>query len=307
MRKAFTDTVLEVGQIDPKLVVLVGDISHFSLQPFAQACPGRYYNIGIMEPTIVSMSAGLSHSGLHPVAHTIAPFLIERSFEQIKMGFAYQNLGGNLISVGSAFDYSGLGCSHHSYGDLGMIKSLPNTQVIYPASPQEFNLLFKETYNNTHLTYFRLPGEKHGIDIPKNQIRLGKGIVIKPGKNLSLIAVGPHLKTAMNSIPIFSKHHIDVEVLYFPTLKPFDEETVRESVKKTGHVIVIEEHVRVGSTCEDVLFAIHNLGPTKCSFLHIPDSFQRGYGSYQDHLNAIGLTAENLYIQGTKLLSGDSH
>jgi transketolase len=81
LRQQFADTMLAVGQNDPDLVVLIGDISHFALQSFAQACPGRFYNIGICEPTIVSMGAGLAKIGLYPVMHTIAPFLIERSFD----------------------------------------------------------------------------------------------------------------------------------------------------------------------------------------------------------------------------------
>ena len=96
MRKTFYDTMLEVGQSDPKLVVLVSDIGHFGLQPFAKVCSGRYYNIGICEQTIISIAAGLAHAGLYPVAHTIAPFFVERSFEQIKLDFGYQELGGHF-------------------------------------------------------------------------------------------------------------------------------------------------------------------------------------------------------------------
>ncbi|MFQ5737780.1 MAG: hypothetical protein ACE5JX_02125, partial [Acidobacteriota bacterium] len=98
IRRQFADTMLAVGREDSNLVVLVGDISHFILQPFAQTCPGRYYNVGICEPTIVSMAAGLAKVGYTPVVHTIAPFLIERSFEQIKLDFCYQQLGGNLVT-----------------------------------------------------------------------------------------------------------------------------------------------------------------------------------------------------------------
>ena len=97
LRQEFADTMVEVGLKDPKLVVMVGDISHGILKPYAQACPKRYYNIGICEPTIVSMAAGLNHSGLVPVVHTIAPFITERSYEQIKLGFGYQKLDLNLI------------------------------------------------------------------------------------------------------------------------------------------------------------------------------------------------------------------
>lgn len=85
IRQQFADTMLEVGQNDPNLVVLLGDISHFIMQPFAKACPGRFYNIGICEPTIVSMAAGLAKVGFYPVVHTIAPFILERSFEQQKI------------------------------------------------------------------------------------------------------------------------------------------------------------------------------------------------------------------------------
>jgi len=99
IRQQFADTMLDVGKEDPNLAVLVGDISHFILQPFAQACPGRYYNVGICEQTILSMAAGMSKIGFHPVVHTIAPFLIERGFEQIKLDFCYQKIPGNIITV----------------------------------------------------------------------------------------------------------------------------------------------------------------------------------------------------------------
>ena len=142
LRSAFADTMLEVGVSDPELVVLVGDISHFILQPFAEACRGRYYNVGICEQTIVSMASGLAHTGFKPVVHTISPFIIERAFEQIKLDFCYQELGGNLITVGSAFDYTTLGCSHYCYDDFALIKSLPKSQIVYPAMPNEFKKLF---------------------------------------------------------------------------------------------------------------------------------------------------------------------
>src|SRR3989338_7123572 len=111
LRQEFADTLLEVGKADEDLVVLVGDISHFKLVPFAKECPGRYYNIGICEPTMVNMAAGLSLLGFHPVVHTIAPFIVERSYEQIKLDFGYQKLVLNIMTVGSAFDYSTLGCT----------------------------------------------------------------------------------------------------------------------------------------------------------------------------------------------------
>ena len=153
MRKAFADTVLAVGQEDARLVVMVGDISHGILKPYAAACPGRYFNVGICEQAIVGMAAGLAKTGLLPVVHTIAPFLVERAFEQIKLDFSYQALGGTLVSVGAAFDYAGLGCSHHCYDDLALVKGLPGAQVFYPGSPAEFEALFRASYASGRLAY----------------------------------------------------------------------------------------------------------------------------------------------------------
>jgi transketolase len=294
MRNTFADTMLEVGRIDPKLVVLVGDISHFALQPFAEDCPGRFYNIGICEPTIVSMAAGLSHTGYHPVVHTIAPFLIERSFEQIKLDFCYQEKGGNLISVGSAFDYSGLGVSHFCYNDIALIKSLPRTQIIYPAMPNEFKILFNQTYANKYLTYFRLPAHKHGFEIPNEKIKFGKAVITKEGSDVTIVAVGPQLATTMESIPVLEKMEINAEVIYLPTIKPFDDATVKQSINKTGKYLVIEEHSQFGGVGDEVMRATKDLTNIKSRFLNLPDNFSHGYGSYSEHCSTVGLTSNSL-------------
>lgn len=295
--------MLEVGKVDPKLVVLVGDISHFALQPFAQACPGRFYNVGILEPTIVNMAAGLSIAGLHPVVHTIAPFLIERSVEQIKLDFCYQQVGGTLISVGSAFDYSGLGCSHHCYNDLGLIKSLPGTEVVYPASPKEFRILFRDSYQNGKLTYFRLPGAQHGVKLRDQDIRMGKGIRIKAGRQVTILAAGPQLKTVMESLPLLADQGIDAEVLYLPSLKPFDQDIVRDSVARTRNLLVVEEHSQYGGFGDEALRASVAVGAARYAVISIPDEFQRGYGHYEDHLQALGFVSANIVRKCKELVT----
>lgn len=302
MRDAFTQTMYQVGVEDLKLCVLVGDISHFALQEFAQACPGRFYNVGILESTIISMAAGLAHSGLYPVVHTIAPFIIERGFEQIKLDFCYQELGGTLISVGSAFDYSGLGCSHFCYDDIALIKSLPGSQIVYPAMPHEFKLLFRETYRNGKLTYFRLPANKHSISIPEDQITLGKAVTIRPGRDMTVIAAGPQLKTAVEGSSLLEKNGIDVEVIYPLTIKPFDYQTVYESIKKTRAYIVLEEHAKFGGVGDEVMRAVQGVELKGSCHIGIDDRFVHGYGDYKDHCEYIGLTTENLVLQAEKII-----
>ena len=142
IRQEFADTMLEVGKKNPNLIVMVSDISHGVLKPFAKSCPNQYYNIGICEQSIVNMASGLSKLNLIPVVHTIAPFIVERSYEQIKLDFGYQKLGVNIITVGGSFDYSKLGCSHHCYTDVSLMSHFSQSCIFIPGSAKEFNLLF---------------------------------------------------------------------------------------------------------------------------------------------------------------------
>ena len=294
IRQQFADTMLEIGQEDPNLVVLVADISHFRLQPFARACPGRYYNVGICEPTIVSMAAGLAKVGFYPVFHTIAPFIIERSFEQIKLDFCYQQLGGNLVTVGSVFDYSNLGCTHHCYGDFALLKTLPGTQITYPATPLEFDTLFRQVYRSGKLTLFRIPAHQHGQDFSANEIQFGKGIKVTDGSNLTIVATGPQLGNALAARDALGNMGWDAETLYIHTIRPVDTDLIRASVRKTRRVLVVEEHMRSGGLGDDVLRTTYDIGTIQFSSLSIPDIFVHEYGSYEDHCKNLGLSREGI-------------
>lgn len=301
LRQQFADTMLAVGKEDPQLVVLIGDISHFILQPFAQACPERFYNIGICEPTIVSMGAGLARAGLHTVMHTIAPFLIERSFEQIKLDFCYQNLGGNLITVGGAFDYANLGCTHHCYDDWALLKALPGTQIVYPASVVEFDTLFRETYRNSAVTLFRLPESQHQHDFEAADIQFGKGIKVTEGAGLTIVATGPHLRDALEARDELIGLDLEPEIIYIHTISPLDRELIRASVVKTQRVMVVEEHTRSGGLGDDVLQAVHDIGGVQFSWIGIPNAFIREYRPYRQHCEALGLTREGIIRRARSL------
>jgi len=294
IRQQFADTMLEVGRVDPDLVVLVGDISHFILQPFAQACPGRYYNVGICEPTILSMAAGLSKIGFHPVVHTIAPFIVERGFEQMKLDFSYQKLGGNLVTLGSVFDYSNLGCTHHCYGDFALLKTLPGSEIVYPGSPAEFDALFRQRYRNSALTLFRIPGHSHGQSFRQEDIQFGRAIRLAEGRDATLVATGPQLRNVLAAKDSLAGMGWEAEILYLHTIRPLDQELIRDSLAKTRQVLVIEEHMQTGGVGDDVLRATREMSGVRYASLAIPDVFLHEYGSYQDHCETLGFTPEGI-------------
>jgi transketolase len=292
LRETFADLMLEIGSKDKTLVVLVGDISHGILKPFAKKFPDRYYNIGICEPSIVNLAAGLKKAGLNPVVHTIAPFISERSYEQIKLDFGYQKLGINFVTIGGSFDYSKLGCTHHCYSDVSLLSHFENSNIFIPGSNIEFENLFKNAYKKNSINYFRLTDNSHEVKINK-KILIGKAIKMTNGNDVTLAVIGSQLKNAQKAYLILKKKKISCEIIYFPTIKPFDDETFLKSVKKTKKFISIEE-----LSASDGLYNLC-LKTIKGNFLYKSDQiaikkFIHEYGTYDYLCKITGLNSENI-------------
>jgi len=282
----------ELAANDDRIVTVVGDISHGILQPYAREFPGRYYNIGICEPTMVGLAAGLSHMGFVPFVHTIAPFLIERSYEQIKLDFGYQRLPVNLVSVGGSFDYGQLGCSHHTYADVAMIASIEGSKVFLPGSTEELKSLMTATYRDEGIKYFRLTENPHGVDLSAHTVLPGKGILVQPGSDVTVIALGPQLKTAVE-VAKKLEPKISVEVIYVHTFQPFDEEIVRQSIEKTGSFVSIEELGPQGGLFHATLTAV--AGVPLRGYKHLAvQGFVSGYGTYEDLKAAAKISSADL-------------
>lgn len=296
IREVFAELVFKIGKKDKNLIVMVGDISHGILKKFRDSFPDRYYNIGICEPSMVNLAAGLSKVGLNPVIHTIAPFLIERSYEQIKLDFGYQKLPVNIVSVGGAFDYSKLGCSHHCYADVSLLSHFKDANIVLPASEQEFKIIFSKIYKEKKINYFRLPEHKHDVEIDLKKIVFGKIVKIYDGKDVSLVASGTMLKQAKMAAEFCKKNGIDVELLYVHTLKPFDKKTILKSVKKTKKIITVEDlsaHDGLYSICLKTIYSINDV---KTKQLAIKD-FIHSYGSFDDLCKKSGIDVKNIIKQ----------
>ena len=306
LRVEFAETLYKIGLNDKKLAVVVGDISHGILKNFRKNSPKNYFNIGICEPSMVSFGAGLSKAGLIPVLHTIAPFLIERCAEQIKIDFSYNNLKGNFVSVGSSFDYSKLGCTHHSYSDFSIIKNIPNTQIFYPSGLNEFYLLFKKAYKKNCINYFRLPSNMHKEIIKKKDIKIGKAIKISNGDKLTICCFGPHLTEIKESVDFFNKQKLKIDLLYYPTIKPFDANALVKSLKKTKKLFAIEEHCTNGGGVGYIQEAIvKNKLSIKSSFLTLANNFIKDYGEHEDLKKSMGFSKKNFIKEIKKLLKND--
>ena len=293
MRKQFAKTIIELGERDDRLVVLIGDISHFLLRDFQAKYPNRFYNMGIAEQAMMSISSGLGMNGFIPVVHSIAPFVTERCFEQIKDDLCYQNLGVNIVSVGSAFDYASLGCTHHCYDDIAILRTLPNMQIIYPSAPHEFDALFSESYANGKPKYFRLPAKTHNLP---TKPKFGEVEKLYNGEGATIIAVGPQIQNAYDAAVELAREGILCDVLYLTTIKPISDASQKiiiKSIIRSGRVVTIEEHSVLGGIADEIAHIARDVG-----FRHrrigIEDKFLINYGTYEEHCIANSLTKEGI-------------
>jgi transketolase len=285
MRKQFVMTIESLMKEDKTLTLLLGDIGVYGFRNCFADYPDRTFNIGILEPATIGLAAGMSASGLNPVVHTIAPFLVERAFEQIKIDLGYQQLGCNLVSVGSSYDYAALGCTHHCPGDVGILQYIPNMEIVIPGTAEEFDILFRQAYKNNHATYFRLSERSHSQNFAVN---FGKANLLKRGKDLTVVAFGPALEYALSAV-----HDLDVSLLYYSTINPFDEEAIRDCITSSKKLLVIEPFYS-GTMSQKIIDALHGQS-IRVQSIGVPRKFLSNYGTAKEHDEAIGFTSKNIY------------
>jgi len=242
MRRQFRDTVMDLAKEDPSIILVFGDVSVYLFNEFKQQYPDRFFNLGICENSIISVSGGLSAQGFTPFAHTIAPFLTERSYEQIKLDLCYNHFPANIVTCGATFDYAWDGATHHSYTDLAILRLLPGMEVIQPGSRKELEALLRSQYHNDQVTYFRLSDHPHQIEMP---VEFGKGVVLQDRKaHLTVMTAGPLLENVLPAV-----QDLDVNLAYFHTLKPIDHELIA-SFRNTEIVVVHDAFGLYEAVCE---------------------------------------------------------
>lgn len=282
MRKQFTITIEDLIQNDPSTALFLGDIGIYSFRNSLQKYPTRAFNIGILEQATIGVAAGFALQGYHPIIHTIAPFLVERALEQIKLDFGYQNLNGNFVTNGASYDYASFGCTHQCPGDVQIISSVPNSNIIIPGSAKEFDLLFRDRYQQG-LNYFRLTDNPHQEN---TSVKFGQNLVIKTGKLATVITVGPTLSDVLKAIG-----DLDVGIIYCTTVQPFDSKTFFSNMS-SNKIITVEPYYsgflasQIALSSPGIPLAIYPLGVAHC--------FHTNYGKYEDHRNLDGLSIDKI-------------
>ncbi len=296
MREAFVNELEKVAIEDNRVVVISGDLGFRLFDRFAIACPGRFLNAGIAEQNMVGVAAGMALCGLRPICYSIATFMVYRCFEQIRLDCCYHCAPVILVGVGGGLGYSSLGVTHHATEDVAIMRSLPNMTVISPCDPLETRAALREALKQSGPVYIRLGrhGEPGLRGSYPSGFKIGKAIVLREGRDITILASGPIVHSAISAADILCNSGIDAQIVSVHTPKPLDDRILREAFSRKL-VAVVEEHSLVGGIGSAVAeWHADNGGTAKLVRLGLQDSFIKHPGGRGYTLETMGLSPRHI-------------
>ena len=297
MRNMFAETFYQAGQRDKRLCLVVADISPAgAIDKFRNDFPDRFVNTGVAEQIMIGMCAGIALRGLRPFAYTIATFALFRPYEMVRDDLCYQNLPVTVVGIGGGVTYSTLGGTHHAQEDVSIACAIPNMTVLAPCDPAETRLATQWcTTQERGPVYLRLgkAGEPVLTGNALDPWEFGKLRYLTRGKDVCILSYGPTVKLAAEIGDWFGERGRSVSLASVHTLKPLDDEGIRQALAAHEHVLVIEELAPNGSLGQRVKAIAWDMG-ARCRLdtFALDDAFHHVFGSHGDVLAAHGLTRE---------------
>lgn len=302
MRNRFADVFYQLGREDPRLCIVVADISPAgSIARFRTEFPDRFVNTGVAEQIMIGMTAGMAQRGLRPFAYTIATFSLYRPFEFIRDDLCYQNLPVTVVGIGGGVTYSILGATHHAQEDIAVATAIPNLSVIAPCDPDETEAATRWCAAQTRgPVYLRLAkaGEPTLTADAATPWEFGKLRYLSRGEDVCILTYGPIAGMAGTVATRLREKGRSVSIVSCHTLKPLDEDGIREALGRHKRVVVIEETAPTGSLGHQVKRIAWESGATASldSFC-LQDAFIHHYGNHGELLAMHGLASDAIARQ----------
>jgi transketolase len=304
MREAYGKALADYGAVNPAVVVLDADTSSSTLSSyFASHFPARFFNIGIAEPCMIDMSAGLALGGMLPFVNAFAALVALRALEQIRTCLCY-----NRANVKIAASYAGVsdfkdGPTHHAITDIAIMRSLPEMTVIVPADAGEAAAFVKLIAEYDGPVYLRLNrSATQPVSQVGERLQIGKGIVRKPGKDITIIACGSMVGRSLQAAGLLAGRGIDAGVLDMHTVKPLDNELILKMAGETGAVVTVEEHTVIGGLGSAVAELLVQEMPVPQARLGINDTFACTGPDPETIMDAYGLGISDIADAASRVL-----
>lgn len=303
MRDAFFAALTEAAQRDERIWALTGDLGIGLFDDFARIAPGRYLNVGIAEQALVGVAAGLAYAGEKPVAYSIAPFLTARAHEQVRVDVAMTNADVVLVGVGGGVAYGYLGPTHHGTEDLAVMRALPNMTVLAPADPHEAARATRAALSHDGPVYLRLGKNGEPCLLEGAEFAIGPARGVRQGDDVVIASTGTMLAQALGAADMLARDGIDAAVVHFPTIKPFDADTICDASARTGVVVSLEEHSVTGGLGSAIAEALADAGVcARLGRIGLVDTFAHAIGSREFLIDHYGLSALGVAQRARALL-----
>ncbi|NKF06755.1 transketolase family protein [Clostridium gasigenes] len=293
-REAYGKALAQLAKTNENVVVLDADLSKSTkTADFKEVCPERFFNMGIAEANMMGVAAGLSTCGKIPFVSTFAMFAAGRAFEQIRNSLCYPRLNVKVCATHAGLTVGEDGASHQAIEDLALMRSIPNMTVICPADDVETEAAIKaiaEFEGPCYVRLGRLPVSTIN-DAKTYEFKLGKGVTLKEGNDVTIVATGIMVQTALEASDILANEGINARVINIHTLKPLDTELLVKAAKETNAIVTVEEHSIIGGLGSAVAEALGEEYPVPVLKVGVNDVFGES-GKPEELLKAYGLTAE---------------
>lgn len=295
-RVAYGNALVELGKMHDDVVVLDADVAVATRsEEFKKVFPERYTDCGIAEANMVGIAAGLCSCGYVPFVTSFAMFLAGRAFEQIRNSIGYPHLNVKLGATHGGISVGEDGATHQCNEDIALMRTIPGMVIINPADSVEAAAAVKAAYEHEGPVYLRFGRLAIPVfnDAETYNFQLGKGIVLREGKDCTIIATGLCVSESLSAAEILAGHGIDAQVINIHTIKPLDEELIISAAQKTKRVFTVEEHSVIGGLGSAVADVLSENCPTKLTKIGIKDIYGHS-GTAKALLHEFGLDAEGI-------------
>jgi transketolase len=298
MRNAFADELTKLGNEDPRVVMLSGDIGNRLFDKFKDKHPSRFFNCGVAEANMMGVAAGMAMNGLRPVAYTITPFVTTRCLEQIRTDVCYHEAPVTIVAVGAGLAYSGLGPTHHACEDVSFLRSIPNMVVICPGDAFEVRGALRAAMQQDRPVYIRMgkKGEPVVHAGPIADFKIGRAMTIAEGADVCLLSTGNMLPEAIEAAHRLKEKGVSAQVVSFHTVKPLDETCLKDAFARFKLVATLEEHSLIGGFGAAVSEWLADTRTEAKRFLRFgtPDAFFKKSGEQEYAREVLGLTGHQI-------------
>lgn len=274
-RSGFGAGLLELGKNNPNVVALCADLTgSLKMDAFEKAFPERFFQVGIAEANMMGIAAGLTIGGKIPFTGTFANFSTGRVYDQIRQSIAYSGKNVKICASHAGLTLGEDGATHQILEDIGLMKMLPGMVVINPCDFNQTKAATLAIAQHEGPVYLRFGRPKVPNFTPADQqFEIGKALMLKEGKDVSIFATGHLVWKALKAAEILAAEGIDAEIINIHTIKPLDEAAVLASVNKTGCAVSAEEHQRHGGLGDSIAQVFARFRPTPLEYVAVNDSF----------------------------------